>query len=593
MWTLCLPYAGAVSAASPNPLIHVEFASDGERVIAAVLVDIPSGYHAYAHEPGDSGRPAVLDFSLAQGRPKPVYYPAGAMQRDYYDTTATVFVYEGRATFFVPLPGESGGLPYKLGISLLLCSAKNCLPFNQQLFGHVPDTPEVIETMSWGGRWREISLASVQLAEAAKDMSDDPAEKGAGTDSIPRFQPRYADDSLEITGWGQALLIGILAGLLLNAMPCVLPVLVLKVSGFFLTPGNSEKEQLRLMREHNLCFTAGILTFFTALALILGLADLMWGQLYQNEGIVLVLLVVIFLLGLSMLGVFTLPVVDFKFATKTKNLRLRFYLTGLLSTLLATPCSGPLLGGVLAWAFTKNLSVLMVVFWAIGLGMALPYLLLCVWPGMLSRLPKPGRWMLIFERVVGFLLLGTALYLLSILPTNKYPQILRVLLFIAFCAWFWGNCCDGAAVRRRLVGGVLFLAVLGATLFTVLQSEPPPFQRQTFNHKYFFDRLGKKNLLLEFTADWCPNCKFLEAVVLTDEKLKKWQERYNIEFIRVDITRGNAEASDLLEKLGSKSIPLTALFPAGEKAVSPMVLRDVYSVRHIEKTMDKIFLDGQ
>ncbi|MDR2743870.1 MAG: thioredoxin family protein [Desulfovibrio sp.] len=596
--------AAPVMAGSPTLPVNVDFARDGEHIIAAVFVGIPPGYHAYAHVPGDSGRPALLDFSSAGERSLPVFYPSGAMQRDYYDVNATVFVYEGMTTFFIDLPSGKAGMPYILDISLLLCSAKNCLPVSRRLDGFVPGLPQAMENMSWRGQWRAIAPATPQPArnDAEQAGSGPPGEiipredgnsSGEGNFAV-RLTPKYADANLEISGLAKALLVGILAGLLLNAMPCVLPVLVLKVGGFLMMPGAAAgRDGLRRLREHNLCFVAGVMTLFTALALVLGLADLMWGQLYQNQTILLILLVVVFLLGLSMLGVFTLPVVDFKFAAKIHKPRLQFYLTGLLSTFLATPCSGPLLGGVLGWAFTQTLPVLVLVFWSIGLGMSLPYLLLCIRPDMVRILPKPGPWMLLFERIVGFLLLGTTVYLFSILPANKYPQVLCALLLMAFCAWLWGQRSGGtAAAPHRAAADTICLVVLAIAAFVVLQPATPPPQWRAFTPEYFSTQLGKKNMLLEFTASWCPNCKFLESAVLTDERLRGWQRRYDMEFIRVDITNDNPCAPRLLEELGSKSIPLTALFPTGENASSPLVLRDMYTVRHIEKSMDRIFIEA-
>ena len=112
------------------------------------------------------------------------------------------------------------------------------------------------------------------------------------------------------------------------------------------------------------------------LAIVLGAADLIWGQFYQSQTLILIMLVLIFLMGLSMFGVFDLPMFSLNSLKKAQNTRLESYTTGLLSTILATPCSGPLLGGVLGWAFTQPLPILLVVFWAVGLGMALPYICL-------------------------------------------------------------------------------------------------------------------------------------------------------------------------------------------------------------------------
>jgi thiol:disulfide interchange protein DsbD len=586
--------------ASPLLPVKVEFARNGEQAIAAVIVDIPPEYHAYAHESGDSGRPTLLAFSFPDHRFLPVFYPVGALQRDYYNPNSTVFVYEGRTTFFISMSSNKTGLPFTLDVNLLLCSAKNCLPVNQHSGGVVPSALPDMENMSWRGQWREIESANrlvtnfapsneehnttVEAQKSLPGQNKNSAEKNR----TRQLTPKYADTSLEIYGLGKALLMGILAGLLLNVMPCVLPVLVLKVNGFLMT-GTNGKEGLRRLREHNLCFAAGVMTLFTALALILWLADLMWGQLYQNQAVLLVLLLVVFLMGLSMLDVFTLPVIDFKFSSKLRKPRLQFYLTGLLSTFLATPCSGPLLGGVLGWAFTQSLPVLIVVFWSVGLGMSLPYILLCIWPKILQILPQPGHWMLLFERVVGFFLLGTTLYLLSILPASKYLQVLSALLLLAFCAWLWGRYCGVATSVRCRVAGIICFVILTVSTFIILQPVPPLPRWSEFTPEYFSAQVGKKNILLEFTADWCPNCKLLEATILTDERLRKWQRSYNMEFIRVDITKDDSCATRLLAELGGKSIPLTALFPVGEDATSPLVMRDVYSMQHIEKNMDEFF----
>ena len=225
--------------------------------------------------------------------------------------------------------------------------------------------------------------------------------------------------------------------------------------------------------------------------------------------------------------------------------------------------------------------------------MALPYLLFCIWPNMARILPRPGPWMHVFERVVGFFLLGTALYLLSILPVEKHMHVLSVLLLVSLCAWLWGQFCGVSAppLRRRVAGIAGGLLLLAAIVWVLRPVAPLPQWRE-FSPEYFTAQMGKKPMLLEFTADWCPNCKFMEATVLTDERLRAWQARYGMELIRVDLTNANAYAVRLLEALGSKSIPLTALFPAGDGASSPLVLRDVYGVQSLEKAMNETFTGG-
>ena len=595
---------------------RLETARDGHNLIAALHVVIPAEFHAYGHEPGEAGRPTTVALSVDGGRPLPVYYPQGAVQRDFYDPTATVNVYEGSVTFYAALPADAAGKPFVADMSMLLCSNRKCMPVNEQFAGTVPRDSPALEAMAWRTQWLEMrqrppvaasasqsgeqeevgnddasgEMWANEIAQSNGGWADEKVEKLPPPDGFDvRLSPRFLDDALEISGLGKALLFGIIAGLLLNAMPCVLPVLTFKVSGLLMV-GGRDAAGLRRFRQHNLCFAAGVMTLFSALALVLGLADLMWGQLYQNQAVLMVMLLVVYLMGLSTLGVFSLPVIDLKTGASSKNPCLQAYFTGLVSTFLATPCSGPLLGGVLGWAFTQPLLIVVVVFWAVGLGMALPYLMFSLWPDLARILPKPGAWMHVFERIVGFMLMGTALYLLSVLPVERHMQVLTVLLVLSLCAWLWGQYCGiTAPPLRRKIMSVIAVVLLVGSVFWVLRPVAPLPQWRQFTPEAFEANLGKKPMLLEFTANWCPNCKFMEATVLTDERMRKLQARHGMELVRVDITNANAYAVRLLEALGSKSIPLTALFPAGNEANQPLVLRDVYSAHTLEQALNEAY----
>ena len=657
---LCLLYA--VPALAQDVTLRVDVARDGERRLVAVRLDIPAGYHAYAHRAGDAGRPTTLKLSLDGGAALPVWYPEGTMQRDIFDPSATIFAYEGNVYLFAALPDEadaaaedgagqaglssamplagggavslSGGRPlpagteagqngaggaqggtaltYELGISLLLCSDRHCVPIDRQEKGSLPAEPwPDVSTRPWAEAWQALKgqppvdaatdsgETMFSSAGGASDMSQSVAAfLGRGQKEAPLpapddfgldLKPRYLAETFEVSGLWTAVLVGLLAGLILNAMPCVLPVLSLKISGLLLMGGGS-REGLRLFRQHNICFSAGVLTLFTLLGLLLGAADMMWGQLYQSESVLLVMLLLVFLMGLSMLGVFSLPMLTLRGDARSRHPALESYLTGLIATFLATPCSGPLLGGVLAWAFTQSLLVLVVVFWSVGIGMSLPYILFAIWPRFAYVLPRPGAWMIVCQKIMGFLLLATAVYLLSILPAAKHMQVLMVLLLVSLGAWLWGQYCGITAPRRRrmLIGGLSLLILVTGVVWILRPPAPTPQWRE-FSATVFSEELGKKPLLLEFTADYCPNCKFLEATVLTTERLRGLRERYGVELVRVDLTAPNAYAMRLLEALGSRSIPLTALFPEGDMAQQPVVLRDVYSGAQLEEAAVRAF----
>lgn len=596
------------AAALELPLT-ADFARHGAHTVALVSFVIPPEYHAYGHDPGDTGKPAELNFVLEGTGAMPVLYPEGKASHDMYDPSVKTRIYEGEVSLLAVLPEHCSGGMYAAKLDLLLCSERHCMPLSQSLAGSIPGDIPSLAGKSWQGAAmqllnaqgkasRAISLEEGQMPppapavpEPAPDSAPEAKGRPLGDAFNLQFTPRYAGLEVEVQSIGSALLLGLAAGILLNAMPCVLPVLTLKVSGL-LHLGRGRK-QLRQFRRHSCWFAAGIMSFFTVLALLLGLADLMWGQLYQNEVILLLMLLLVFLMGLSMLGVFTLPMLDLKLDTKAKSPGLKSYLTGVISTFLATPCSGPLLGGVLAWAFIQPLPVLMAVFWSVGAGMSLPYAVFSIWPRLAHFLPRPGAWMHGFERALGFLLLATALYLLSILPAEKHMRILCALLAAGATAWIWGAFCGLGAPRwRRIAAAAGSLGLAAACVMWILAPPEPKAQWQSFTSGAFSQQLGNKPMLVEFTADWCPNCKFLEATVLDSSELLSLKKRYGLELIKVDITRPNEAAERLLASLGSKSIPVTALFPAGPAARSPVVLRDLYSGEALREAAREAFAGG-
>ncbi len=595
--------------AAPTALeTSVEYAKWKQTSIAAVWLTISSEYHAYAHIPGSTGKPTTLSVIAPNSSTSPlhVWYPQGKEARDTFDPSANVYIYEGRVPLFVDLTDIAPGSILQGRLELLLCSDKHCLPVESDITLAVPISPlPDVSTLSWNSRWlaaregspgveaslRQRGPVSFPKASPTLAAADGTLEKTAATWN---FSPRHVQENLEVSGLGKALLLGVLAGLLLNVMPCVLPVLTLKISALLVLGGEEDKAaRLRRFRTHNLFFAAGILTLFTLLALLFSTAGFIWGQLFQSPAVVLGMLIVVFLLGLSMLGLFTLPVIDLK-ADVGHSPGTQAYFTGMMATLLATPCSGPLLGGVLGWAFTQPLPVLVVVFLAVGGGMSLPYIVFALRPSLATFLPRPGAWMGVLERLVGFFLMGTALYLLSLLPSSQYMPTLTALLAVAFGGWIWGRFCgyDAPPRRRRLLGGLVVMLIMG-TIFLVTRPPAQGVAWEPFSATTFRTALGKEPLLLEFTADWCPNCKALERTTLTDANLRRWQNTYKLRLVRVDLTRPDPEAQRLLQALGSSSIPLTAVFPRGLAASVPVVLRDIYSPSAMDEALQRAFPTGR
>lgn len=589
------PVTGGQTPA-PSLAVTADYAGvgDGASVAVALWISLPSGYHAYAHD-AEGGLATRLIVPDDRGGRFPVAYPQGVVRRDALDPSRLVTVYEGRFPVWVTLPeslAHSGSV--RATLSLVLCSDRNCMPMRVDTMLKAPAELPPLATVAWADAY--LAAARHEEGRAAADRSD-PAggssmrperlEGGEASDreGADRFFPRFFQAGVEPAALGSAVPLGLAAGFLLNVMPCVLPVLTIKLSGLLAVSGHEDRERRRArLREHSLYFASGVMTWFAGLALCVGGLGMAWGGLFQNSGVVYGLMIMVFLLALSMFDVFTLPVLDFKVAS-SGNAKMRAYSAGLMATLLATPCGGPLLGGVLGWAVLQPFSVIVVVFLATGLGMALPHLLLAIWPDVVRFFPKPGAWMVIMERIVGFLLMGTTLYLLSVLPESLRLSALVVLLLAACAAWIWGMWGGLAAPpARRVLTGLVAVALIGGGVWWSLQ--PAPASAWTaFNPESFRAALGKEALLVEFTADWCPSCKVLERTVLTPERLNALAARYGLRFIRVDLTRPDPDAEALLRAVGSVSIPVTAIFPKGFLANSPLVLRDIYTARQLEAAL--------
>ena len=412
---------------------------------------------------------------------------------------------------------------------------------------------------------------------------------------MPSMAPVYDSPDLEIEGLGKALVFGIIAGLILNFMPCVFPVVSLKLLSFIVTLGQPDSEKrLRAFRFQNLMFALGVIVWFTILSGVLSTMDLLWGQLFQSQIMVIIMLVMVFALTLSLFGLFMLPSFAFREKQGRRVTKRSAFITGILATCLATPCSGPLLGGVLGWSFNQPQPILGMVFLSVGLGMASPYLLLAAFPNLARYFPKPGPWLAKLEVVLGFFLLVTCAYLFSLLTGEGRAMAAAALGLVFVSGWIWGRRqnkkgMEGIFYWRWLMGCIAALAALLAVWNFALFDDDKA-QWIPYSEEAFLAARTSNNIVVDFTANWCPNCKLLERTVFTEERIKDWQDRYNAVFMQIDLTHDNPEGYAFLEALNSSSIPVVALFPkqTGEcTELNPIVLRDLFGPDRLEEAAKK------
>lgn len=592
IFSLSVVYSISAAEITHSPLdVKFSYALDTgdspDTVVIEMLLIIDDNYYTYTHNEKE-GLPTKVILqnkagSLLKSR---VFYPEGETREDALADGTLKKVYSGEFPIFLQVQRDVLTPDTEVHLSLLLCSSKHCMPINRTIPITLPNPLSNIDEVAWEDTYLLYTNPVVHAAES-EDFTEQEEETIIVAENILPWdlQPRYFQSSLEPTRIEFALLFGFIAGLILNVMPCVLPVLTLKFSFILSHLGYKGETCFRYVREQNLLFAAGILSWFIVLALGVEGLELAWGGFFQSVPVVYGLMLIVFVLALSLFGFFTLPIIDFKIET-TSYPRIQAYFTGVMTTLLATPCSGPLLGGVLGWAVLQPFYIIFVVFFATGLGMSLPYIIFALKPQAIRFLPRPGAWCGTVEQLVGFFLLATTIYLLSILPDTMLLQALLTLLIAAFAVWCWGI--FGGLSVSNLQRGIVGILAVGMIAMSIWWNFQPAEKVHwlSYSDTKFRKELGLTPMLVEFTADWCPTCKLLEKTVLTPSFLDQLVKEYGVKLIKVDLTHKHTEAEVLLRALGSVSIPVTAIFPVGDNASQPLVLRDVYTSEQLEKALN-------
>jgi thiol:disulfide interchange protein/DsbC/DsbD-like thiol-disulfide interchange protein len=391
------------------------------------------------------------------------------------------------------------------------------------------------------------------------------------------------------------LFFGFLGGLILNLMPCVLPVISLKIFGFIQQAGQSREKIWR----NGLAFSAGIFAWFVGLALLLIVLkaagrEVTWGGFqFTNPYFVLVLSVIVLVFALNLFGVFEISLPQ----TATRGVlnwtggegEAGSFFQGVFATVLATPCTAPFLGTALGFAFTQSPPIILSMFVAIAAGMSAPYLLLCVKPAWLRFLPKPGPWMVHVKQFMGFLLLATLLFLLYVLGAQRGSDALIwascFLLIISIACWMKGAfIVPGASLTARWISLVLILVLIigsgayfiGVKFRSSRLSASSQLTRgwEAFTPERLRGELEQgRSVFVDFTAAWCLTCKFNEASVLESAAVREAFQRRGIVKLKADWTNGDPVITKLLQQFGRPGVPLYVLYPS--KSAEPIVFPEL------------------
>ena len=435
----------------------------------------------------------------------------------------------------------------------------------------------------------------------------DPAPAAAGL-SFLSDRP-----NVEYPLW-QMLLYAFIGGLILNVMPCVLPVISLKIMSFVRQSGEDPRRIFSL----GLMFGAGVLGSF----LVLSLAAIAfkavvgetagWGFQLQSPRVVIVLSAVLLALSLSLFGVFS---IDLPGAATNKLAGAGgregyggAFFNGILATILSTPCSAPFLGTAIGFAMFQPAPVIVLFFLVVGLGLATPYVLLSANPRWLRFLPKPGGWMETFKQVMAFPMLAVLAWLIWVLGgqagNDSVAMALAFLIAVGFACWLIGRYeYRNTRARRIAVVSALALVIAGYFFFperhlqamaSLAAAEPagkaaqaPEEWANGIEWEPFsvaaVERLTADNrtVFLDFTADWCTTCKFFEGTVLNTDRVAELFSRYDVAPVKADWTRRDPVIGQVLAQFGKAGVPLYVILPAGRP--EDAIVMDAISADRIEK----------
>jgi thiol:disulfide interchange protein DsbD len=397
-------------------------------------------------------------------------------------------------------------------------------------------------------------------------------------------------------GFGLALAFALVGGALLNLMPCVFPILSLKLLGF---AGHAHDG--RGLLAGGLAYSAGVVLSFVGLAALLlalraGGEQIGWGFQLQSPVFVAALAVLFTLIALNLAGLFEFGTL---LPSGLASMRLRHpladaALTGVLAVAVASPCTAPFMGAALGLAFTLPSAQALSLFGAIGVGMALPYLAASAWPGLARALPRPGVWMATFKTAMAFPMLATVVWLAWVLGQQTgidgVAGLLAVLVALAFALWAWGRVDSGRVARTAWsASGVL---LLGAVLAWALPSwheakaAAPNAAAEGRWQPWSAERVAALNaegrtVFVDFTAAWCVTCQVNKRTTLGDAAVLAELDRRRVALLRADWTRRDAAISAELARLGRNGVPVYALYQPGQawptllpELLSPQVVLD-------------------
>lgn len=393
----------------------------------------------------------------------------------------------------------------------------------------------------------------------------------------------------EDKGFFQYLLFAFLGGLILNLMPCVLPVISLKLFGLI----KHRNESRRRLIAHNVSYTAGVISTFLALGVVVAAIkatgeEIGWGFQLQSPSFILVMMLILFILSLNLFGLyeFYTPGGSKLGGAQVEEGLSGDFFSGILTTILATPCSAPFLGTALTFAFTTNNVTIFIMFFMIGLGLAFPFLITAIFPGSLFFFPRPGAWMEKLKYFLGLSLLATAIWLYDVFVSLVNFDAISWRLNLLFALWFFAFFFAQKISKRKILQFIAFAIPLSFTVMALqnLQLRPTTVTELPVTQSSWIPWTEEKMMnesspvFVDFTAEWCLTCKVNKKLVMETRAFEALREKYGFVTMRADWTKRDDRITEFLRRNGSVGVP--AYFIQKEGKLIP--LGETLSIGKIE-----------
>jgi thiol:disulfide interchange protein DsbD len=469
-----------------------------------------------------------------------------------------------------------------------------------------PERIEGVLVLPDGGRFDAAGhrglAVSAAMAPAGVAWAAGPAEPVAAA-GVTAGQAPAAGDAAGV-GLLVAVLFALLGGVILNLMPCVFPILSLKALSLAGRGGDRAG-----MRRDGLVFAAGVIVTFLAMAgLLMAVrasgAQVGWGYQLQSPAMVAALAALMFLIGLSLAGVFEAGVSLTRLGGLGGSGEGSAFLTGVLATVVATPCTAPFMGAAVGAALIRPPAEGLLIFGALGVGMAAPYVALSLWPGLARRLPRPGRWMETFKQVLAFPMFAVAIWLVWVfgLQTGMggATRLLFGLLLLAFAAWLigrWPAIAISARMRlatRALAIAAVVVAVTAGVAATRDETPAPAVAGEAAALKWqpwsaaavAEHRTAGRPVFVDFTAAWCISCQVNERVALETPAVRRAFADRGVALLKADWTRRDPAITGALAAFGRSGVPLYVYYPA-DPAAEPVLLPALLTPMIVLATLEK------